>query len=497
MAINKFRYYLGPLGYLQALPPMRGGSHSPSAPILVPSGLHTSLSGRTTLDRIGVPKRSWELIWDNLREADRLPIEAAIHRSAAQPLRLIDPRSSNRLPADVSTGGSLSMGIESFTSRIDIIDLFNRTVTDAWSNATSGQPWTVDGTAADYDVASNQGLHSVGASGATKLSYLNNIPIVDPDVYGTVSVLPFVNVIGANVCPLNFVLRGQSTTRYYRVHLIIEQTTQQVKLGLLYFNAGTTTLVAAANVAGLAHVGNNKLRVRVKLSGQTIQIKAWDSANAEPVAWTLSYLDVANSITAGGFVGVISSVDAGNTNTKPIVFGYENFSISGTIPMAYFHGGGLPTDYDGLVSGGLTWSGLGLGALLTASYEKMPILAGSTYRFSIWAKGSAGFKLMARPFDVAGAEQTLATGSTETPTGAWTRYSWLWTPSVGQVAAYFGLQAQTTGSLSTTLWQVEMDQALTAWSFGAGCPEVVVSPDIDRTYWRTKYHQLSLVLREA
>lgn len=114
MAINRYRFYLGPLGYLTPLPgiPIQ---NVPAVQQGVPGAIHTSLGGRTTVDRLGTKtRRSWNLAFEWLTEDQELWIQAALRRSAALPLRVIDPRKRNLAPEDVSTGGSTSSGVTSW-----------------------------------------------------------------------------------------------------------------------------------------------------------------------------------------------------------------------------------------------------------------------------------------------------------------------------------------------------------------------------------------------
>lgn len=114
MAINRFRFYVGPLGLMRPLPPHPRDS-PPSAPIRQSGALHESLSGRTTLDRMGRVRRSWPLTWDWITEDAETHLQALLRSSPNAPLRFIDPRKRNLLPEDVSTGGSASLSTAAFT----------------------------------------------------------------------------------------------------------------------------------------------------------------------------------------------------------------------------------------------------------------------------------------------------------------------------------------------------------------------------------------------
>lgn len=158
----------------------------------------------------------------------------------------------------------------------------------------------------------------------------------------------------------------------------------------------------------------------------------------------------------------------------------------------------VPTVFAGLLAGGINWPAVTSGQQLWANSEQHPILAGSTYRFSAYVKGSTTFKLGARPFNTAGVEQAnVLDGTTNTATGAWQRFSWVYTPAAGIAAAYFGINANGSGNIQTTGWMVQTDEStLRNWTFGYGCPEVTTNTEVSSGYWRTKYQKTGLVLQE-
>jgi hypothetical protein len=158
----------------------------------------------------------------------------------------------------------------------------------------------------------------------------------------------------------------------------------------------------------------------------------------------------------------------------------------------------VPTAYVGLLAGGVNWPSVTNAQQLWGTKEQHPLIAGSSYRFSAWIKGSTTFKFGARPFNAAGVEQAnVLDGTTNTATGAWTRFSWVYTPAAGIASAYFGLNATGSGNLQTTAWLVQTDEStLKDWTFGYGCPEVTAVTEVSAGYWRTKYQKVSLVLRE-
>lgn len=114
MAINRFRMYVGPLGYLRALPPHPSGA-PPEPQLITPAVAHVALSGRSTEQRSGRLRRTWMLGWEWLTEDDETWLQALVRRSANSELRMLDPRKRNLAPEDVSTGGSSTLSVAAFT----------------------------------------------------------------------------------------------------------------------------------------------------------------------------------------------------------------------------------------------------------------------------------------------------------------------------------------------------------------------------------------------
>lgn len=161
--------------------------------------------------------------------------------------------------------------------------------------------------------------------------------------------------------------------------------------------------------------------------------------------------------------------------------------------------GGVPTEFLGLLSGRIVWNTVTNTQTLYGTTEQLPILVGSTYRISAYVKTTTTFKFSVRVFDVAGAEgaQVLDATNNASTAGVWTRLSWLYTPGAGVASVYAGLTATGSGNIETVGWQVQVDEALKAWTFGYGCPVVAVDPTLQSGYWRTKYHKPVLTLTEV
>lgn len=213
--------------------------------------------------------------------------------------------------------------------RPGVADTFARTVSNGWGSTDTGQAWSTTGAggsvlASDFTVSGGVGTHSVPTTVAYRLTYLSAVSYRDVDVRVDVT-LPFSDVTGGDVEPANILLRGQSTTNYYMARVVVNSS-EAVTVALMHYDG--TVLAAAVTVSGLTHSSSQALRVRAQCEGQTVRAKVWAASGSEPYGWHVAAHNT--TITSAGWVGVRSGVASGNTNTKPIVFSYDNFTA--TIP---------------------------------------------------------------------------------------------------------------------------------------------------------------------
>lgn len=144
MPINRYRFYVGPLGSVQALPPLPKGATPSSTPIMF-GGLHQGLSGRVTLD-VFAYRRTWNLPWKYLLRSDRIYLNALYRGIVPGPYRMVDPRHFNMCPADVSAGGSQTGGSAGFTASAGTLSFLAPTIVtmhpDIVSLIRGGQVWS-------------------------------------------------------------------------------------------------------------------------------------------------------------------------------------------------------------------------------------------------------------------------------------------------------------------------------------------------------------------
>lgn len=215
----------------------------------------------------------------------------------------------------------------------DISDTFSRTATSSWGDSDSGHSWTTSGgSASDYSVAGGVGVHSVGSVNSSRRTY-SDMYSVDSDI--TVRVRSSVLATGASITT-GPVARYADSNNYYYFRIRFS-TTQTVLAAVQKIVAGTsTTLGTEVTVPGITHSANTFYRVRAQLSGSTLQMKVWADNDSEPAGWTVSLTDT--TFTTGGSVGLRSILQTGNTNTLPVQFGFDDFTVTdgrgGTMALA-------------------------------------------------------------------------------------------------------------------------------------------------------------------
>lgn len=215
------------------------------------------------------------------------------------------------------TGNWVTAAADTFTGR---------TVTSGWGTAETGQAWSFTGVGgtvqvSDVAVASGVATHSVPTTSAWRGTFVKPRGLgADQDV--TCQVTCPVPTGGA-LEPANIYLRVTDINTSYLLCRV--QVTTAAAVQVLIFNVGTT-LVSATTVPGLTHSAGTPLKVRAQCYGTTIRIRVWQGAN-EPTYWHATVVDPSPR-DQPGFVGIRSGVASGNTNTKPVVFSYDNVVVS-------------------------------------------------------------------------------------------------------------------------------------------------------------------------
>lgn len=269
------------------------------------------------------------------------------------------------------------IGVEKLTPKTDG-DAWSTNSTNSLGVSDGGRTWipiSAGGTitTADFQATGGVATMSVPIANAYRAAYIT-LGAADVDVACSVSAP--VTVAGAAI-DSGLILRLQDITHYYLCRISVA-VGGAITASINAF--GGTGDLASGVVSGLTWSSGVALRIRAQAWGTWVRMKVWAAAGTEPTAWTLTTVD--DQYTAAGGVGFRSGVASGNSNTKPIVFSHDNFTVTElpTILSDGYADGWKPTylpttDNEFVSSIQLTASGLfrrlgqGKSALRSAAYR--------------------------------------------------------------------------------------------------------------------------------
>lgn len=188
-----------------------------------------------------------------------------------------------------------------------ITDTFTRSTSNGWGTATSGQAWSVVGTAADYS--------TTGALGRIATTTINTLYLAHVDtsstdhafgVAVTVPVLP-------SGAPITVRVAGRlvDASNYYEAQISIS-TAGAVSLFLNKRVAGVGSVVVTGPVLADTHSAGNTWMLGIRCVGTQIEATAWKSTSTQPGGYLISTTD--SSLTAGTRVGCLARRETSNTN---------------------------------------------------------------------------------------------------------------------------------------------------------------------------------------
>lgn len=202
-------------------------------------------------------------------------------------------------------------------------DDFERVSASGWGSSSTMGAWstfTGAGTLSS-DIFAGQGRHQITTTASFFAHYLPSVSVRDVDVSVTGNLQAATVVAGGALEFANLMVRGQDTTNYYLLR--VEITTAQ-RLEARIMVGGSTTVVGPVD-CGPYNGLSSPLGVRFQADGHTLRGKVWETLSGEPVGWNVE-IDRVTPFGAG-WVGIRSGVAGGNTNTKPIQFLYDTFTV--------------------------------------------------------------------------------------------------------------------------------------------------------------------------
>lgn len=189
-------------------------------------------------------------------------------------------------------------------------DTFNRTVSGGLGTATSGQAYTVFGTASQYSVAPSVASILPTATG-DRFGYVDR-QTSDIDITGQVALS---GVPASNLMTVGFIIKRLDANNYYNATMMVA-TGGAISLRFSKVVAGSLSTITTV-ATGLTYVANTFYNLRVavywsnNLQAHVLQSKLWVVGGTEPGGWLASVTDAGlTQYTAGTGAGVFARDEA-------------------------------------------------------------------------------------------------------------------------------------------------------------------------------------------
>lgn len=190
-------------------------------------------------------------------------------------------------------------------------DAFTRTTSNGWGTADVGGAWTINGTAANFATGGANATITMSAANTTNYAYQAGQTYASHDVAATMT-FSMSNVTGAAVSA-GIILGWVSTSDYFVCRLNVS-TAEVMTVDVEHRTTGTT-ISFPVTITSFAYTGQ-AIRMRAQLAGETIRVRVWPAASAEPLTWDVeeSYSFDALLDRSKGAAGFRVNAATGNTN---------------------------------------------------------------------------------------------------------------------------------------------------------------------------------------
>lgn len=207
-------------------------------------------------------------------------------------------------------------------------DTFARVLAQGLGTADVGGIWTVSGAASRYSVSGGAGNWIMQAPGNAPTAYLKDVQAADTDLSFQVSIDKPATGGGVYLAAVG---RSVANQGEYRAKVRFTSA-GKMYLAIVRTNAAgaETYLTSETLIAGLTGTNNQKLGVRVQVTGQgttAVKTKLWDASGAEPAAWQLEVTDNTAALQVPGYTGVVSLLSGSATNS-PVTARVTNLSLT-------------------------------------------------------------------------------------------------------------------------------------------------------------------------
>lgn len=201
-----------------------------------------------------------------------------------------------------------------------VLDTFTRVEVASWGAADSGQVWvSTGGAAADHSVTGARGRHSLTD---TAVQRTDTITVGTPNHDVKATFVPGVVAVGNSFEGKLVARRTVATDTDYRA--TIRFNVAGTLTFVLERNSGGVLTSLGSVVPGFGYNATTHVDVRLRVWGNQITARVWDTTTPEPLTWNISVTDA--TITDGVSAELRSQRLAGNANGT-VDFEFDNFSV--------------------------------------------------------------------------------------------------------------------------------------------------------------------------
>jgi len=206
-----------------------------------------------------------------------------------------------------------------------VVDTFGRNASNSWGSTNPGGAYTLNGTAADFNVANGAGTMNVPTAGAMRSALLNSATAQDVNLLVRVSV----DKTPAGGAYFVYTVVRRNGTSEYRPKIRFRPDGLIAVQASRVVNNTETALGNEVLVSGLAPAPGTFVWLRAQVTGTnptTISVKAWADGQAEPGGWQFTATDSAAELQTAGSTGLRAYI-GGNVTTAPVKFTFDDFSV--------------------------------------------------------------------------------------------------------------------------------------------------------------------------
>jgi hypothetical protein len=200
-------------------------------------------------------------------------------------------------------------------------DGFNRTVSGGWGQAATGGGWAVDSRPSVYSVDGSRGVVLFDRAGWTQMARLSDVSQANVDVVASIGVAQR-RAVGT----MRLWVSARQSADFRSMYLARANVLpggQVESVELMKRVNGVDTVLATLSNPGITLAANEQVRVRLSVSGSTVQAKAWKVGAAEPGAWQLVVTD--SSVPGAGSVG-IGGYSGASASPLPVTVTFSDFT---------------------------------------------------------------------------------------------------------------------------------------------------------------------------